>query len=289
MVLPGGGLAITKPSYSETETSGGTRIEFTARNMAEARKMLKGVQRKFKNIDVERTLQQAEVKSTYPDGQIHFGFGIGGDHSPRSIVKTAAAFAHFCGIPAVDYALAASYLRDPSALCCFGYYFETDLVTNRPVGVPFHCVAVSGDPSTNLLLAYVEFFGSMRMVVCLSDCYSGPAIQQCYAINPLTGRTLDMSVAMTFNKKDIDEIYKYARVPNGAMQKAFEAVLIPALERKWEDEKQRVLSDAVSYAFDNCGAKEGEILSPEHIKRISGLIAERMSPYLIRQIKGRRH
>ena len=49
--------------------------------------------------------------------------------------------------------LAVAYLRDETAEPAFGYYYERDLVAGRPAGVPIHCVAVTGDPETGMLLS----------------------------------------------------------------------------------------------------------------------------------------
>jgi hypothetical protein len=50
-----------------------------------------------------------------------------------------------------------------------GDYYDDDLVQNRPPGLPLHCVGIAGDPSTGLVLAYIEYCGIHRIVACLSE------------------------------------------------------------------------------------------------------------------------
>jgi hypothetical protein len=51
----------------------------------------------------------------------------------------------------------------------------------------------------------------------------------------------------------------------------------------FEKEKSQVINQAVQHAFYNCGAKEGEMLMPEHIKKLSGLIMEKLEPFILHQ------
>ena len=44
------------------------------------------------------------------------------------------------------------------------------------------------DPNERQLLAYVEYFGWLRIVACLSNNYEGIAFSHCYAIDPVAGK-----------------------------------------------------------------------------------------------------
>lgn len=47
-------------------------------------------------------------------------------------------------------------------------------------------------------------------------------------------------------------------------------------------ERDRAVSEAVKYAFKNCGAKEGEILTNDQYQKLCRLMAEKIAPYLLR-------
>ena len=61
---------------------------------------------------------------------------------------------------------------------------------NRTHEFPMHCVYVTGNPSSGMLLAYVELFGVIRRVVCLSQKYDSRRMSKLYSINPITGQEL---------------------------------------------------------------------------------------------------
>jgi hypothetical protein len=238
------------------------------------------LKRKYPAIDVDQELAAAKAFNDYPKGLVHHELIIGGEVSGRSIVKSVLALAHRAGIPASICADALDYLRDVAAAPCFGYYYATDLVSDRPAEMPLHCVSVEAAPESGLILGYVEYFGVHRIVVCLGRNYSGDRIKSSYAIDPRSGEQLDFSIRLGFSESDIDAIYKYEMIPDGAMEQALANVIPAALKKKSEAERQRVIKEATEYAFAHCGAKPGEMLTQEQIAKLPGLMAEKLTPFM---------
>lgn len=281
---PGGGFVHTKPSFLEEAAPEGVKIQIAARSMEEAKRILAGVKRKYPNIDVDHAVANAQAYYTYPKGMVQHQLEFGGEVSGRSIVKSALALAHHAGIPVKSCEDALNYLRDPAATPCFGYYYASDLVTDRSTETPLHCVSIEANPDTGMILGYAEYFGIQRAVVCLGRNYVGDPRQACYAIDPRTGGQLDLSIHLSFSEMDLEAIYDYRMVPDGAIVEAFNRVVPEALKRKHEGERDRVISQAVEYGFANCGAKPGEILTEAHVKKLSGLIIEKMMPFILHNL-----
>jgi hypothetical protein len=249
--------------------------------MKEAKRMLKGVKKKHPNLDVDAIMAQAQDQTAYPKGLIQQRIQIGGELAGRSIVKTALAMAHRAGIPKSSCQDGFSYLKDRAAPACFGFYYATDLVTNRPADVPLHCASVAADPATGLVLAYVEYFGIHRVVVCMGRGYSGPAVMASYALDPRIGSELHLTVKLAFNESEIEAIYEYRRVPEGSYDKVLANVMPTALKRNQDAERQRAINEAVEYGFQNCGAEPGALLTEEQRRKLYSLIAERLTPFLL--------
>ncbi|MEN9862904.1 MAG: hypothetical protein RLZZ601_668 [Pseudomonadota bacterium] len=285
IMRPDGGFSPNKPSFSEEITPDGVQIKIVARDVNEAKSMLKGVQRKYPNTNTDQLLANAEFSSSYPTGMVHHQLDFGGEVSGRSIVKSVLALAHQAGIAANLCNDAIQYLRDHTAPACFGYYQATDLVANRPLETPLHCVAVNANPVTGLVLGYAEYFGIHRVVVCLGKGYCGEVVKSSYAIDPRTGKELYLSVNLDFNESEIDAIYRYEMIPNGAIEAAFHAVMPAALKKKDDFERERVIAEATEYAFKNCGAKYGEILTESQVKKLSSLLLEKLTPYIMHMHK----
>jgi HNH endonuclease len=285
-ILADGTLRLTDPEFQSARTEGGTEIRVVARDMREARGMLEGLKRKFPRLDVEALLESAEMKTSYPEGLFKHDFSFGGEQAGRSMVKTAAAFARHLGISTTACDLATAYLRGENAEAPFGYYWAADLVINRRVGVPFHCVAISADPASGLLLGYVEYFGAVRIVACLSQTYTGKRIHGSYAINPTTGEVFDVSVSLQFNRADLEGIFGYTYASSEGYKAAMDAVLGPAMAQSQVEARRRAIAEAAKYAFANCGAEEGAALTAEHKERLVALFLERVMPYVLHMMPG---
>jgi hypothetical protein len=268
------------------DTEKGPAIKLQARDKAEARRILEGKKRKqFPNLDVEKILKAFDVETSYPQGAIPLSFSFGGLVAGRAMVKTALAFAHMAGIDTRCCNLGLAYLRDKDVPAPFGYFDARDLVHERRTGVPFHAVAVTADPAKGTVQAYVEYFGAIRIVVGLADTYDGPAIHTGYAIDPLTGQEFDVEIEpLGFTSGELEAIYRYEQTSPESQKANFTPIFDTAMKRQFEKEKDRALSEAVRFAFANCGAKEGDMLTEQQVRKLGGLVAHHMTPFFLRHM-----
>jgi hypothetical protein len=282
----GGGFKMKDPIFRTVQTETGKQFQIKARDRDEAARILKGLARKYPSqVDVEAELAKATETYTYPEGVTFHTPDFGGVSGGRSVVKTATAFAFHCGVSVDQCDLAVRYLRDEAAEAAFGYYYERDLVAGRPAGVPIHCVAVTGDPATGMLLGYVEYFGTQRVVVGLSQSYAGPPIARSYGLDPTTGKTITLQVDLPFSAADVQAIYNYERTPADGMQRAYAEVVPTALKRHFDLEVANVTRRAAQYAFEDCGAKPGDELTPEQTTKLGPLAVEYMMPFIQRHAR----
>ena len=273
-----GSFSLEKPNYQEMVTEHGIEIKIAARSDYELSKILKGVKRKYPKISLAEIKQKAVHIERYPEGLILKSLKFGGEKAGRSIVKTALSFAFNMGVDVSLCETALKYLKG-SDQAPFGYYSH-NIVVGRPVGVPMHCVSISGNPAEKLLLAYVEYFGFLRMIVCLSDQYLGEEISKTYAFNPATGGYLDVNIRITLRRGELQELYGYKMFWNDELEKALSAVIEPRLKETQRIERQRVIDEAIDWAIQKSSWSEGAPFTEEINKEICSAIAERMASYL---------
>lgn len=279
-VHPDGYMTLAAPRFEETQVDGRVQVSFTARTLAEARKMLRGVKAKYPKTDTAALEADLKVETYYPRGYLKETFSIDGATAGRSIVKSALALAVHAGIAARDCQDALDYLLGSGGEPCFGYYYEDDPVEGRPEGMPLHCVSVSADPAERLVLGYVEFFGIYRMVVCLGRDYTGPAMCLTYAVDPRSGETLDLKVRLKVGLNDIGPIYAYERIPEGSMEAAFRAVIAEAYRRNQERAQTRAITTAFASALETMGLHQGDELSDEQVQQFAAIMTDNLTPYL---------
>lgn len=279
-----GSMKLPKPIFKKQQDETGVKIHISARDMPEARKMLKNISQKYHQLDTEEMLKKAKIQSTYLQEPIEFNLSFGGLDAGRSFVKTVLALLSTTDANVRDCDHAMEFLKKEVAEPCFGYYYEKDLVSVRPAGIPIHCIHVNGDPESKLIRGYVEYFGVMRVVMCLSSNYSGSAFSATYAIDPTKGKELNLSVDLDLALTDIWKAYNNEKWDGKAVQQALDAVIGPTLKKQHEEKRDRVSNKAVQYAFSNCGAKEGDMITEEQRNRLTGLLWEELEPWFLNQI-----
>jgi hypothetical protein len=173
------------------------------------------------------------------------------------------------------------YLRDPAGAPCFGYYQLNDLIEVRPAEVPLHCVSIEASPQTGLILGYADYFAIHRIVVCLGRGYTGDQVNMTYAIDPRTGERLNLAVRLGFCESEIEAIYDYKMMRDGVIEKIFDKLMPNVMQRQFKQEGDRVIKEAVKYAFANCGAQLGDILTEEQMKKLPSLVLEKLMPFIL--------
>jgi len=286
---PDGTMSPGAVPYRKTpKGGGGWQIQISARTLADARKILKGVAKKYPEVDYERVLAAAEWKADYLDDVLKMSLGIGGERAGRSIVKSGLCLAVAEGVDPAQCANARSYLNDEKAEPCFGFYYACDLVRDRPRHVPLHCVAVSNRGCDGQLLGYVEFFGFHRMVLCLAETYQGPDVHASYAVNPMTGQELALNVELALPRAELAATYAYERIPHGAYESILAEFIPVAQKLSFEREKDRAISRAFRSAMEACGVPEGGELPQEKQWEFSRIMGEHMMPFVTRHLSRRR-
>jgi hypothetical protein len=280
-----GQLTLARPVYEEAKTETGTRISISAPTEAQGRQLLNRVKKRYPQVDIGSLVPESHYR--YLDEPIMIDLNFGGVKSGRTIIKSCVALAVHSGVKATDCVNALEYLTNPQGFPCFGYFHERDLIGNRPNEV-FHCVAVSGDRASGQLIGYAEYYGFYRVVVGMSDRYSGRDFEAVYAINPMTGKEIKgLDIDLALSKADLQDAYDYKKVPDGSMAEGASKVIPMALAKDFEREKNAALRRAVEYAFANCGAKPGELLTDEQKLKLPKLITEHLMPFFLHNMPSR--
>lgn len=285
---PDGKIALDRPLVTAERTPNGRRISVTARTLDEARGILEGIQRKHPEVDIEKTLANANISTTYLNEPVRTTFEFCGELGGRSIVKTAMAMAFKMGINPQECDFALSYLKDSTATPAFAEFHLRDLVVNRPTTHLFNCVAVKGDTNKKRLTAYVEYFGITRVLVHLSQDYAGPNIHESYAFNPVTGLEIPLNIDLDLSNHEYSLSLENDARSDDAYEKAAAYAMPIILQFRQEMETTSVLNEAITEAFEAMGVQPGEELPTERIPAFTALIVNKIVPYLTRRMSDRR-
>ena len=287
----GGRMTRHDVEISVEEIDEQTHFNVSAPSMKELKKLVPGLVRRHPQLKGVDLMSCAVAKREYDASPFHIELVFGGAAAGRSVVKSCAALAHVVGVRLDDLKQAREYLRGEEAPC-FGYYNETDVVSDRPERVFFHCVHVQGNARTGMVVGYVEYFGYMRIVVLLSEAYRGPGFAETYAVDPGSGTDLEISVNLPdFTAQDIEDIYEYKKVDYEVCRKAIEPLIESYQEAAWNRETGRIVKEAWDYAGEKCGVRLGEVIPVEQRARFTDFVIERLkeglTAFLLHQMEGR--
>jgi hypothetical protein len=101
----------------------------------------------------------------------------------------------------------------------------------------------------------------------------------------MLGTELDVIFDLALSRVDMAACYAGECVPSGSIDAAFAEVIPVAQQNDFDRERGRISNAAIKYAFENCGAAEGEVLTAEHVRKISQLVMEKLRPFIARHVR----
>jgi len=294
-ILPGGKYSKPAPIIKRTKTEDGLSFYVEANSEEEARKIAEGIIRKtphktaslgeFRNID--RRVEEP----------ITFKICPGGLHSGRSIVKSIFMLALAQGVSPEACDLALDYLTkdgqpfygDKNGGPCFGYFNQRELVTNRPDGVPLHCIYVEGNPETGLLAGYAEYFGFFKIVILLSQTYSGESFEASYAVDPRSGDSLDVKINFDLELSEILAAYEYKMITSEQQKKDLVAVFGPRHKEIMDKERDEFIREVCRQVSDELGIGENEPMTREKFDLFNNKVTWEVAKFMTeRTMRNRR-
>lgn len=251
LFLKPGNKPVVAPTRPKEERVGDhIRVSMQRPNRTSLKKDIEGLMRRYPNAVVTE-LTSSEGKD-YDKTPYEIDLSYGGPDFDRSVVKSALALTCRAGVRAEECDMAVRYLRNEQAdypdnqyLIC---YYD-DPIGNRVSGLPLHCVHVVGDPVDGKLLAYVELYGHVRRIICLSDTYSAKQFSETYAIDPIIGKEIP-EVAIRLNELRFNRIVRRqtAEVSYSVFTRAVQDVLSYGFELS----QQRAFEEHFDRSMDEC-------------------------------------
>lgn len=165
----------------------------------------------------------------------------------------------------------------------FGYYYTSDML-NRRLNDVMHCVSVMALPDAGLLLGYVEYFSVLRVVICLSDHYTGKELSNTYALDPRTGESLDVHVDLKLQRRDIENIYNYTHYCPSVLERCFADISRIAYGRSFELRMRKELANAHAKAIDELNIDNDQDLADCEYELYPARVMALVMPFFEREI-----
>ena len=282
---PDGTMTSASHLFERKEREGRVEVRIQAGTTAEVRKRVSQLARKHPQVDVEEVMKTAKASGS--GEAVEIPLEVGGLQAGRSVVKSCLAMACDSGLATSNCGEARRFLLDDGEPC-YGFHCGPDLVRNRPDGTFFHCVHVCGDPERGRLLGYAEYFGWLKFVACLSRSYEGAAFSRGYAIDPVSGRQLDLAVDLALDAAAVAEIFEQARTDFSEHFRDLAALVGAWKEIDRSRARSRAIDSALKAACEECGIREGDIPSDGQAAAFARAVARQLVPHLLHELSGSR-
>jgi hypothetical protein len=285
-----GRMTIARPQVERTVDGNNTHVRVHARSKQELRRVIKGILRKHypqKIGELDDLVATAQDVSRYSDAMFRIDLEFGGPEAGRSLVKSAVALTFDAGVDPHECDLALDYLQKGSGKPCFGYYYDpdNDVVIDRPSKTPFHCAHVTGNPDTAMILGYIEFYGLHRMVMCLSESYSGKAFRNTYALNPVTGGQLALDIELEMSNSDIRSVYNYEKFDEETRDLAAINLFDYICEIDFDKALDRAIASAVDDVWARLDPSQDLYLNSERITPLIDEVIRGLAPFVRHNIE----
>lgn len=268
-------------------TDGRYHLKITAPNIKRAEDMIDGLKRKHPHADLDAIKENLE-HITINNPVLEIGAPFGGEGVGYSAVKSACALAAYHGLDVDAYDLSAQFLRGDITEPVYNFLYHRDIVLNRPDNHLFHCVAVKSDLNKKLLLGYVEYFGFGRLVIILSERYTGEEISATYAIDPAEGKEIYLNVDLNLSDAEIQKI-KCGRPDYEEFASALSYALPIALKISHHRSLMLSIKQEAAMAYekviDELGLHPGQEMTAELAREISTKAVNHMQPFISKLVR----
>jgi hypothetical protein len=275
---------IEKPRVEQKKTDAKVEISITARNIEEARKILNGLSKKYKNLDVEEFLKKAQHVEKQITEPLHIILTVGGKDSMPAILKMALNYYIDKTGDNVSVRKAVDDLKNNKITRVEPIISECRLYDLDETEIS-HSIYLRGSYSEHKLFAVIELFNAVHFIVKLSEEYNGNDYEELYVFDVLECKeknkiikyhpTYDFIFAFEYPKSNPNfQIMRDAnnRIMSIAMQRQQSAYTNKMIKKAWDE----TINESIP---------EGGLITPDAANRFATRLAEDYVKFYFRMLR----
>ncbi|WP_195345130.1 HNH endonuclease [Paraclostridium sordellii] len=276
-IYPGGIPESTKPTIEEIETNNGKLITIKARDKKEAKKILKGLNRKYKDIDVDKELSKSLETKQYMEDYLNFNIEIGSELEYRAICKMAINIYIFCGGEKNNIKHLLPYIKQEKNEDIFvkNFYKEEQVIEKS--NEVLHTLIVKGSKKERILIVYIELFNAFKYIVLLNNEYTGKDIEYSYIYDVINNNQVYRNYNFNITRNEINEFFKQDYRCEELIIRDMENLLTYIYKKSFID---KFVNDIIQKILK----ANNETITKENIDKIIYNICKEMVPFINRGV-----
>lgn len=285
-IEPGGKPVMSKPIIRKKVSGEELQICIGARNISEARKILKGLKRKHPDLNVEKILERAENRKEYVDNYLSFNLSVGGANTFRSIAKIAYNYFRY-----KNQSADGSYLNEiinyimgklPDKNLVWFYYKDREVIDKNSNEV-LHSVVIKGNNKHHYLYAYVELFNAFRFIVLLSNSYSGSDYIETYSFNVVDRKEVAKDVNIALSLDEIKNILLEKPQFESLLKNEYEKLLPIILNKQRHEHNEELIDKALKNSL--LKYPKGVVVTEAMLNEFVQEFMKEITPLITQQLK----
>lgn len=204
--LAGGRPYYAKPSVETINKNNEVILNIMARDKKELKQILKGLSRKYPQIDIEGILSNSILETAYLDEPVKVSQTIGGATALNGITKIALNYCIYKNCDFQPYKATINILKSKTKNeLCKHYYPNKKLYVKKAQEI-CHIIHIQSDKHNKNVIGYVEFFSSYSFLVLLSDNYTGKNFNSTYCYDLKSNKELKKKMNLKINTEDFNKL-----------------------------------------------------------------------------------
>lgn len=278
---PGGIPVMKVPIVDKKDAEKQIHYTIITPNIKEGRKVLKGLKRKYPEIDVEKALQKAVTQRSYIDHAVKIPIQLGSPEVFRSLCKTAINFYMLNCDDSKNIKHLIPYIKGEIDVKCVAPFYKEQHIAKKDSEI-LHSIILKGDANEKILFAYIEIFDFYKVVILLNADYQGKDFESSYFYNVLTCKEIKPSYQLNIARSDIETAMN-STMPFEKMLCHLRMFMDKALEKQDSEQRSRLLDTAVENVRQRFPDKK--VIDNEMYEALIDETMEQIKPWLLHNFK----
>jgi hypothetical protein len=275
---------IEKPKVDQKKMDDKVKISIIARNIEEARKILNGLSKKYKNLDVEEFLKKAQHIEKEIEEPLHITLTVGGKDSMPAILKMALNYYIDRTGDNVSVCKAIDDLKNNRITRIEPIVLEHRLYDLDEAEVS-HGIYLRGSKSEHKLFAVIELFNAVNFIVKLSEEYNCNDYEELYVFDVLECKEKNKVIKYRPTYEFVFAFEYPKSNPNfQIMQDANTRILSIAMQRQQSVYINKMIKKAWNETI-NKSIPEGGLITPDAANSFATRVAEDYVKFHFRMLR----
>lgn len=282
----GGKPIPARPKIRHYEKDGQKRLDITAHSTEALIKVLKGLKRKYPNLDMDGALKAAKSRKVMEDGSYDIDGSIGGQEVFRAIAKSIINFyIHRKGHVRFIKPLI-PYLLGKDEMDVVWMHYPDQPIYEPDTGEVSHVLKVVGSAKERILYGYMELFNTHCFIVKLSSDYYGEDFNADYVYEVLSEKVLDKKPELALTRAELHDLFQNKEAkPFENIQKRYARVINIAYRVQDKHQLGVILEEAIEEVLGKF--PEDEPLDAKALKALNAEVAESVALFFKSKRRGR--